>query len=250
MSRPKTLVVLPSRLASTRLPDKPLADIGGAPMIVRVWERAVVADVGPVIVACGDAAIADAVREAGGTAVMTAADLPSGSDRVWVAAQTFDPDGAYEVIVNIQGDLPTLDPAIVRATVEALGGSEADIATPVARIVDDEERDNPNVVKAAVSFAEGAQVAPALYFSRQRIPSGDGDHYHHIGLYAFRRAALKRFVALPETGLERRERLEQLRALEDGMRITAALVDTIPLGVDTPADLERARRILAAKPSA
>lgn len=243
MSGP-ALIVIPSRLKATRLPDKPLAMIGPEPMILHVWRRAVAAKAGPVIVACGDAEIADAVRKAGGEAVMTDPALPSGSDRVYAAAESFDPAGTYQVIVNVQGDLPTLDPAIVAASIKPLARTEFDIGTPVALIVKPEELNDNAVVKPAVTFAPGEKIAAALYFSRNLIPSGDGPHYHHIGVYSFRRAALKKFVSLKPTGLELRERLEQLRAIEHGMRIGAVLVDTIPLGVDTPADLDRARRLL------
>lgn len=245
MTQNKTLVVIPARLASMRLPDKPLAMIGPDPMIVHVWQRAVEADVGPVIVACGDQAIADVIEKAGGNAVMTDPDLPSGSDRVWAAAQQFDPDGEYNCIVNVQGDLPTFEPRLVKAAVAALHEGQANIGALVAEITDPAETDDPNVVKVAIHFPEGQTVAPALYFSRNRIPSGDGPAFHHIGIYAYTRDALKRFVTLPPASLEIRERLEQLRALANGMRIAAGLVDTIPFGVDTPADLERARRILA-----
>jgi 3-deoxy-manno-octulosonate cytidylyltransferase (CMP-KDO synthetase) len=243
MSGP-ALIVIPSRLKATRLPDKPLAMIGPEPMILHVWRRAVAAKAGPVIVACGDAEIADAVRKAGGEAVMTDPALPSGSDRVYAAAESFDPAGKYQVVVNVQGDLPTLDPAIVAASLKPLERAEFDIGTPVALIVKPEELNDNAVVKPAVTFAPGEKIAAALYFSRNLIPSGDGPHYHHIGVYSFRRAALKKFVSLKPTGLELRERLEQLRAIEHGMRIGAVLVDTIPLGVDTPADLDRARRLL------
>ncbi len=243
MSGP-ALIVIPSRLKATRLPDKPLAMIGPEPMILHVWRRAVAAKAGPVIVACGDAEIADAVRKAGGEAVMTDPALPSGSDRVDAAAESFDPAGKYQVVVNVQGDLPTLDPAIVAASLKPLERAEFDIGTPVALIVKPEELNDNAVVKPAVTFAPGEKIAAALYFSRNLIPSGDGPHYHHIGVYSFRRQALKKFVSLKPTGLELRERLEQLRAIERGMRIGAVLVDTIPLGVDTPADLDRARRLL------
>ncbi|MSO89896.1 MAG: 3-deoxy-manno-octulosonate cytidylyltransferase [Rhodospirillaceae bacterium] len=243
MSGP-ALIVIPSRLKATRLPDKPLAMIGPEPMILHVWRRAVAAKAGPVIVACGDAEIADAVRKAGGEAVMTDPALPSGSDRVYAAAESFDPAGRYQVIVNVQGDLPTLDPAIVAASLKPLERVEFDIGTPVALIGKPEELNDTAVVKPAVTFAPGEKIAAALYFSRNLIPSGDGPHYHHIGVYSFRRAALKKFVSLKPTGLELRERLEQLRAIEHGMCIGAVLVDTIPLGVDTPADLDRARCLL------
>jgi 3-deoxy-manno-octulosonate cytidylyltransferase (CMP-KDO synthetase) len=244
------IIVIPARLAATRLPDKPLADIHGEPMIVHVWRRAQEAAVGPVVVACGDQAIADAIAAAGGNAIMTRSDHASGSDRVFEALEHVDPDGRHDAVINLQGDLPTIEPKAVQAVLMPLADPAVDIATLAARITSPEERDNPSVVKAAVSFgdASGAGVLPiarALYFSRIPVPSGDGPHYHHIGIYAYRRAALARFVALSPGGLERRERLEQLRALEAGMRIDVALVDTVPLGVDTPADLARARALLA-----
>jgi len=245
MSNKETLVVIPARLAASRLPDKPLAIIGDAPMIVHVWRRAVSAEAGPVIVACADKAIADVIQAEGGTAVMTAPELPSGSDRVWAAAQTYDPDMVYGHVVNVQGDLPTLDPALINAAVDALIAGDADIGTLVAEITEKKELDDPNVVKVAIDFPPGDTVAPALYFSRSRIPSGGGPVFHHIGIYSYTRSALKRFVGLPPSGLEIRERLEQLRALNNGLTISAGLVDTIPFGVDTPADLERARRLLA-----
>ncbi len=238
------LIVIPARLAATRLPNKPLAMIGDAPMIVHVWRRAVQANAGPVIVAAGDQSIADAITAAGGMAILTDPALPSGSDRVHAAAEAYDPAGKFDIIVNVQGDLPTLEPVLVAASVTPLADPSVDIATVVARITLEEELNDNAVVKAALSLQPGAKVGPALYFSRNLIPSGAGDHYHHIGIYAFRRAALRRFVTLKPTVLELRERLEQLRALENGMRMAAALVDTIPLGVDTPADLDRARKLL------
>ena len=238
------LVVVPARMASTRLPGKPLLDIAGLPMIVQVWRRAMEADVGPVVVACAEQEIFDAVSDAGAQAVLTDPDHPSGSDRAFEALCVIDPDGRYDAIVNIQGDLPTIEATAVRQVLRPLADAAVDIATLVCQITDEDEKNNPNVVKAVLSLAEAADIGRALYFSRQRVPSGDGPLYHHIGLYAFRRAALERFVALPPAPLEKRERLEQLRALEAGMRIDAALVDTVPLGVDTPADLERARSIL------
>ena len=241
------VVVIPARLASTRLARKPLADILGEPMIVHVWRRACEADIGPVIVAACEDEVAEAVRQAGGRAVLTPPGLPSGSDRIHAALQFFDPDGRFDAVVNVQGDLPTLEAGAVRAALEPLAHAGVDIATLVAEIADPKERTDPNVVKAAVGFAPRAKIGRALYFSRAPIPSGEGPLYHHIGLYAYRREALARFVALPESALERRERLEQLRALEAGMRIDARLVDTVPLGVDTPADLERAREILDAQ---
>lgn len=239
------LVVIPARLASTRLPDKPLASIAGRPMIVQVLNRAREADVGPVVVACADAPIADAVRAAGGTAVMTDPAHPSGSDRVWEAVVRQDPDAAFDVVLNLQGDLPTLDPAAIRAALAALADPAVDIGTLAAAVVDPAERDDPHVVKAVTALDDvpGA-VARALYFTRAAAPSGAGPLWHHVGLYAYRRAALERFVALPPSPLEVRERLEQLRALEAGMRIDAARIGTVPLGVDTPEDLARARAIL------
>ncbi|WP_404381948.1 3-deoxy-manno-octulosonate cytidylyltransferase [Caenispirillum salinarum] len=242
------LVVIPARMASTRLPGKPLADIGGVPMIVQVWKRAMEAAVGPVLVACAEARIAEAVRSHGGEAVLTDPDLPSGSDRVWQAVERFDPQGRFASIVNVQGDLPTLDPALVAAALEPLADPAVDIATLVAEIIRDAERDNPNVVKAILGLKPDQRRGRALYFTRATAPTGDGPLYHHIGLYAYRRAALQRFVGLPPGVLETRERLEQLRALEDGMRIDAVLVDTVPLGVDTPDDLQAARAILTPKP--
>ncbi len=239
------IVVIPARMASTRLPDKPLADIGGAPMIVHVWRRAMEAEVGPVVVACAEPAIAEAVERAGGKAVLTRPDHPSGSDRVHEAVERLDPKGAHDVVLNVQGDLPTLDPTLVREVLGAMAEPSVDIATLAVEIRDPEERAAPSVVKAVVSAAPGAKGGRALYFSRQPVPWGEGPLYHHIGLYGFRRAALRRFVSLPPSPLEQRERLEQLRALENGMRIAVAFVDTVPLGVDTPADLARARTMLA-----
>ncbi|MFO1127335.1 MAG: 3-deoxy-manno-octulosonate cytidylyltransferase [Rhodospirillales bacterium] len=238
------IVLVPARMASTRLPGKPLADIAGVPMIVHVWRRATEADVGPVVVACAEPEIIEAVTAAGGTAVATDPELPSGSDRIHQALQSVDGSGRYDIVVNLQGDLPTLDPALVRAAITPLADPAVDIATLVAPITDPDEGDDPNVVKAAVAFPDGTTVGRALYFSRSRIPWGDGPLWHHIGLYAYRRSALARFVQLPPGLLERRERLEQLRALENGMRIDAARVETVPLGVDTEADLARARAVL------
>jgi 3-deoxy-manno-octulosonate cytidylyltransferase (CMP-KDO synthetase) len=243
------LIVIPARMAATRLPGKPLADIHGTPMIVQVWRRAMAANAGPVVVACAEREIADAVEQAGGQAVLTRSDHPSGSDRVHEAAQLLDPERRHDIVVNLQGDLPTLDPAIVAAVLTPLADPAVDIATLAAPMREDWERQSPNAVKIAASFADGARIGRALYFSRSLIPSGDGPHYHHIGIYAFRRAALERFVALPPSPLERRERLEQLRALEAGMRIDVALVDTVPLSVDTLEDLQRARFLLRPKKS-
>jgi 3-deoxy-manno-octulosonate cytidylyltransferase (CMP-KDO synthetase) len=236
----RPIIVIPARMAARRLPGKPLVDIAGKPMIVHVLERATEAALGPVVVACADAEIAQAVEAAGGRAVLTDPDLPSGSDRVLAALERIDAEGAHDVVVNLQGDLPTIAPEAIAAVLTPLAEPQVDIATLVARIGDPAERDDPNVVKAALDFA-GAPTARALYFSRNPVPAGEGPLYHHIGIYAFRRAALARFVALPPSGLEQRERLEQLRALEAGMRIDAALIDDVPLGVDTEADLKKAR---------
>lgn len=240
------IVVIPARLASTRLPDKPLADIGGVPMIVHVWRRAVEADVGPVVVAAADGAIAEAVEAAGGRAVLTDPAHPSGSDRVHEAVNRLDPDRKYDGVVNLQGDLPTLEPTLVHGALAPLATDEVAIGTLVAEITDEAERDDPGVVKAVLGLAPGTRIGRALYFSRSAVPWGDGPLYHHIGIYAWRRTTLDHFVALAPGVLERRERLEQLRALEAGLRLDAALVDTLPLGVDTPADLVRARALLGA----
>lgn len=240
----KSIVVIPARRAATRLPDKPLAKIGGQPMIVHVWRRAMEAECGPVLVATDSEAVQDAVAEAGGLAVLTDPDHASGSDRIHEALQAADPDRDHQIVVNLQGDLPTLDPLMVRKCVEALEADEADIGTIAAEIVREEERTNPNVVKVVGSPLPRGGILNALYFTRATAPFGDGPLYHHIGLYAYRRAALERFVALPPSPLETREKLEQLRALEAGFRIHVGLVDTVPLGVDTPADLARAREIL------
>jgi 3-deoxy-manno-octulosonate cytidylyltransferase (CMP-KDO synthetase) len=242
----RPVVIIPSRRAATRLPDKPLADIHGTPMILHVWERAVAAGVGEVWVATDDTEIAEIVRTAGGQAVMTDPALPSGSDRVWAALTQIDPQGMYDIAINVQGDLPTLDPAIIAPLLLPLADPEVQISTPVAEITVAEEHTDPAVVKPVIVWQDAEKRrGRALYFSRASLPYGEGARYHHIGLYAFRRAALQRFVSLPPSPLELRERLEQLRALEDGMRIDVQRVDTIPLGVDTPEHLERARRLLA-----
>ncbi|MBK8176471.1 MAG: 3-deoxy-manno-octulosonate cytidylyltransferase [Rhodospirillales bacterium] len=239
------IILVPARMASTRLPGKPLAEICGVPMIVQVWRRAMEAGVGPVVVACAEAEIATAVEAAGGKAILTRPEHPSGSDRIFEALTRLDPDAGHDVVVNLQGDLPTLDPRLVHGALSPLADPAVDIATLVAPIEVTAERTDPNVVKVALSLAPGASIGRALYFSRSTIPAGNGPLWHHIGLYAYRRAALERFVTLPPGELERRERLEQLRALENGMRIDAAVVDTVPLGVDAPGDLARARAILA-----
>jgi 3-deoxy-manno-octulosonate cytidylyltransferase (CMP-KDO synthetase) len=240
------LVLVPARLGAARLPGKPLADIGGEPMIVHVLRRAEEAQIGPVAVATDSPEIADVVIRAGGRAVMTRSDHASGSDRIHEAAELLDPDGRYDVIVNVQGDLPTIDPRVIAASILPLADHAVEIATLAAVIQRDEERTASSVVKLV-----GTEMAPrrlrALYFTRATAPWGEGPLYHHIGLYAYRRRALARFVSLPPSCLEQREKLEQLRALEAGMRIDAVVVDDVPLGVDTSADLERARAFIVAR---
>ena len=239
-----TLILIPARMAATRLPGKPLADIAGAPMIVHVLRRAEAAAVGPVVVATNSLEIEAAVRQAGGRAVITRADHASGSDRVFEALGTIDPDGRAAMVINVQGDLPTLAPGDIRAALALLADQAVDIGTVAAEITRVEERDDPSVVKV-VGSPVGPSRLRALYFTRATAPYGEGPLYHHIGLYAFRRPALERFVKLPPSPLEKREKLEQLRALEAGLRIDVAIVDTAPLGVDTPEDLARARAMLS-----
>ena len=241
----RTLVVIPARMASTRLPGKPLADIGGVPMIVHVWRQAMAAQIGRVVVATDSQAIVAAVRQAGGEAVMTRADHASGSDRVFEAVNHVDTEGDFEIILNLQGDLPTLEPHLLLECVAPLQEKGPDISTLAAEIKEETERTNPNVVKVVGTPAATPRRLRALLFTRATAPYGEGPLYHHIGIYAFRRSALERFVSLRPSTLEKREKLEQLRALENGMRIDVSLVDTVPLGVDTPDDLERARRLLA-----
>jgi 3-deoxy-manno-octulosonate cytidylyltransferase (CMP-KDO synthetase) len=240
------LILIPARLGATRLPKKPLADIAGEPMIVHVWRRAMEAGIGPVAVATDAPAIAEAVRVAGGEAVMTRADHASGSDRIAEAMNLFDPEGRHDIVVNVQGDFPTIDPGAIAAAVSPLADLTVDIGTLVFAIEREDEKTNPNVVKMV-----GTEVSPgrfrALYFTRATAPSGEGPLYHHIGVYAYRRRALQRFVGLPPSPLEIRERLEQLRALEAGMRIDAVVVNDVPFGVDTPQQLEEARKILGAR---
>jgi 3-deoxy-manno-octulosonate cytidylyltransferase (CMP-KDO synthetase) len=238
------LILIPARMASTRLPGKPLVDIAGKPMIVHVARRAAESGLGRVVVATDTAAVAEAVAAHGFEAVMTRADHQSGSDRIHEALAALDPAGEVETVINVQGDLPTIEPGTIAASAAPLSDPEVDIATLGVEIVREEEKTNPNVVKIV-----GSPVSPgrlrALYFTRAAAPWGEGPLYHHIGLYAYRRAALERFVSLPPSPLEKRERLEQLRALEAGMRIDARVVAAVPLGVDTPDDLERARRMLS-----
>ena len=243
MTETRTLVLIPARMAASRLPGKPLLDIAGLPMIVHVLRRAEAAKIGRVAVATDTAEIAAAVRANGGEAVMTRADHPSGSDRIFEALQTLDPQGMAEIVVNLQGDFPTILPDNIRDVLAPLNDPAVDIATLAAEIHTEEEALNPNVVKAVGSPIGGRRLR-ALYFTRATAPTGDGPRYHHIGLYAYRRGALQRFVRLPPSPLEKQEKLEQLRALEAGMRIDVTIVDNVPRGVDTPADLETARRML------
>jgi 3-deoxy-manno-octulosonate cytidylyltransferase (CMP-KDO synthetase) len=240
------IIVIPARLASTRLPGKPLADIAGSAMIVHVWRRAVAAAVAPVVVACGEAEIAWAIEAAGGRAVLTDPELPTGSDRIHQALKSLDPDGRHDAVVNVQGDMPMIDPAAIRLALAGLAHPDIDISTLAAIIDDPAALAETSVNKVVAGFVDPARPARALYFSKMPVPWGEGPHYEHVGLYAFRRAALKRFVALPQGVLEVRERLEQLRALEAGMRISVSLIERAQLGVqvDTPADLARARRLM------
>ena len=243
----KTLVMIPARMASTRLPNKPLADIAGLPMIVQVARRAQEANVGRIVVAVDEQVVFDVVKAAGFDVVMTRQDHQSGSDRIYEALQKADPDGKADYVINVQGDLPTIEAEVVRASLRPLLDNPAtDIATLTVEITDEHEKTNPNVVKIVGSPISETRLK-ALYFTRATAPYGDGPLYHHIGLYTYRRAALEKFVSLGPSPLELRERLEQLRALEAGMRIDAEIVHSIPLGVDTPADLEKARAILSSR---
>ncbi len=241
------IVLIPARMASTRLPGKPLADIAGIPMIVRVWQQAMAAKIGPVVVAAAEAEICSAIEQAGGQAVRTDPDLPSGSDRIFAALQSIDSDERHDVVVNLQGDLPALDPQYVRDVADVLAPTGADIATLVAEIDDEADYDNPAVVKPVVAWDLTGRRGRALYFSRARVPTGDGALFHHVGIYAYTREALTRFVKTPPSPLEKREKLEQLRALEAGMSIAVARVDSVPLSVDTPDDLAKARKLLAGR---
>jgi 3-deoxy-manno-octulosonate cytidylyltransferase (CMP-KDO synthetase) len=238
------IVIIPARMAASRLPGKPLADINGEPMIVHVWRRAMEAGIGPVLVATDSIDIAAVVRARGGEAVMTRSDHPSGSDRVREAVESFDPSGEHRTVVNLQGDFPTIDPAVIAEAIIPLADPAVDVATLCAEISDPDERTADSVVKLIGTFVAPRRMR-CLYFTRATAPTGEGPLYHHIGLYAYRRAALSRFVSLPPSPLELRERLEQLRAVEAGMRIDAMVVSHVPRGVDTPADLDRARAALS-----
>ena len=248
MTENRTLVLIPARMAATRLPGKPLLDIAGLPMIVHVLRRAEEARIGRVAVATDTQEIADVVTAHGGEAVMTHADHPSGSDRIYEALGRLDPDGRADIVVNLQGDFPTIRTDNIADVLGPLTDPEVDIATLAAEIHSEEESANPNVVKVVGSPLGNGRLR-ALYFTRATAPHGEGPRYHHIGLYAYRRAALERFVALPPSTLERQEKLEQLRALEAGMRIDVTVVDTVPRGVDTLPDLETARRALVPDPA-
>lgn len=241
-----TAIFIPARLASTRLSRKVLADIGGKPMIQHVLERALRANLGPVVLSCDHEDIAEIGRKLSVPTFLTDSDLPSGSDRLYQALQEFDPEKKFETIINLQGDLPTLDPALIKYVLEPLDNPETDISTLACPLQNDEESHNPNIVKAILAGPYGNNVAirQALYFTRASAPAGHGPKYHHIGLYAYRRQALETFISLPPSLLETQEKLEQLRALEAGLRLDARLVDTIPLGVDSASDLEKARETL------
>jgi 3-deoxy-manno-octulosonate cytidylyltransferase (CMP-KDO synthetase) len=242
------IILIPTRLAATRLPNKPLALIACAPMIVHVWRRSVAAEIGPVVVASGDREIVDIIEREGGRAVLTDPELPTGSDRIHAAITALDPQGAHDAVINVQGDMPMLDPAAIRLALAALADPETDIATLAAEIVDPAALAETSVNKVAAGFSDPARPTRALYFSKAPVPWGEGPHYEHVGLYAYRRAALDRFVRLPRGVLEQRERLEQLRALEAGMRISVSLIHPAWLGVqvDTPADLARVRDLMEA----
>ena len=243
----RPIIIIPSRLASSRLPNKPLADIHGEPMIVLCLRRALEADLGPVVVACCDPEIFSVITSAGGRAVMTSSEHSSGTDRVFEALTLVDTEQRYDCIINLQGDMPTIDPKIIRTVLDPMVEDEVGISTLITEIKDVSEINNLNVVKAVVGIEEGLKIGRAIYFSRLDVPSGRGAKYHHIGLYGYRRDALEKFVGFPASFLEQRERLEQLRALENGLRIDAVLVDTFPLGVDTLADLELVRNTMSKK---
>ncbi len=238
------VIIIPARMASTRLPGKPLAEISGLPMIVHVMNRAVEADLGDVYVACSEREVAQAVESRGGKAILTDPDLPSGTDRIKQALERINHNTEYDVIINVQGDLPTIDPQIIRKSLLPFEDNHIEITTLAAKITDKEEINNPNVVKAVVAWKENSEYGKALYFTRATAPANEGDLYHHIGLYAYRRDALEKFTSLPPSPLEKREKLEQLRALENNITIGVVRVDTIPFGVDTQEDLAKARSLL------
>lgn len=238
----KPIIIIPARMGSSRLPDKPLADINGKPMIVHVYERCVEADFAPVVVACAEQEIADVVQSCGGQAILTDPDLPSGSDRIYQALNRFDEKGEHDCVINVQGDLPQIDPSIIAKSYDLLNKTGCDISTLVTKITTNHEKEANSVVKAVVDKEDDMDHGRALYFTRNLAPSGEGAHYHHIGLYGYRRQSLERFVGAPVSYLEKRESLEQLRALSMGMHIEAAEVHSVPFGIDTPEDLEKIRR--------
>lgn len=244
LSDSNPIILIPARMNSTRLPNKPLADINGVPMIVRVWQIAVDANIGRVIVASGDTEISKAVQNEGGEAILTDPALPSGSDRIFAALEKADPSKKHDIIINLQGDLPLLERSTITAAYDLMDNDQVDIGTAAARIISPEEKLSPSIVKAIVAWNNDGITGRALYFTRAPAPTGDGPMYHHIGLYTYKRHALERFVKLPISPLEQQEKLEQLRALENGMRIDIALVDTVPFGVDTPEDLEKAKLLI------
>ena len=239
-----TIVVIPARMASVRLPGKPMADICGLPMIVQVWKRAVEANVGKVLVAVAENEIAEVIRSHGGDAIATDPALPSGSDRIAAALKLRDIHEKFEYVVNLQGDLPTIDPLAVRRCLAGLTNASVDIATIAARIDNETDVQNPNVVKAIAPLSNEREVAYARDFVREVGPEHEAPFWHHIGVYAYRRQALERFVGLPVSTREARRKLEQMRALDNDMRMAVVRVDSVPLGVDAPADLEAARVIL------
>lgn len=241
------LLLIPARMQAARLPGKPMADIAGSPMIVHVWKRATEARLGRVVVAAAEQVIVDAIKAAGGEAVLTDADLPTGSDRIYQALTKLDPEQKHDAIINVQGDVPTLESKYIRTAYETLQNSNADIATLITPITNEADIAASQIVKAIVELPEGATTGRAHYFTRVPAPWGNGPHYCHVGLYAYRRNALEAFVKAPRSTLEKREGLEQLRALAIGLRIDASIVDTLPLGVDTPEDLEKARHVLGRK---
>lgn len=244
LSDSNPIILIPARMNSTRLPNKPLADINGVPMIVRVWQIAVDANIGRVIVASGDTEISKAIQNEGGEAILTDPALPSGSDRIFAALEKADPSKKHDIIINLQGDLPLLERSTITAAYNLMDNDQVDIGTVAAKIISSEEKLSPSIVKAIVAWNNDGITGKALYFTRAPAPTGNGPMYHHIGLYTYKRHALERFVKLPISPLEQQEKLEQLRALENGMRIDVALVDTVPFGVDTPEDLEKAKLLI------
>ena len=240
------IVIIPARLAATRLPNKPLADIAGTPLIIRIWRCAMAAGIGRVVVACGDIEIQRVVENAGGEAVMTDPELISGSDRVAAAVEAVDAEGAHDIVINLQGDVPEISAIELQAVLKPFNDPAVDMST-VATVMNFADRDDPNSVKAVLSLPAGHKIGRALYFSRATVPSGEGPLYHHFGLYGFRRDALRRFVRLPPSPLEIRERLEQLRALDAGMCVGVTIIERALREVNTPEDLEREPSLLVGK---